>query len=382
MKFPVVIIIALFSCGLTFNEIVEQLANHPAVLALESQALAQRAAGQRLASWGDPLFKVANKNLVNIELAISQKFPLTAKYRLFDQAGKALQQKFSYNANHNKRLLIKRLWHTVITLRELTTSRIILEENRGWLTKALRISRQLYANAKLEQRAVLALQIRQSELDSQLSSNHRATQEQLAGLSYLLSEQVVSTVNNVPWSILTTNSSNNDPQQQALVAQLQAKTALAEAQKAARIGDLTVSASYMHNIKMSQPTIMLGVAIPLPLSAKTSATYKEALHERQQAELVLANYRRNKASDLLRHQQQIKRLTSELAILTKTTVPLAIDAKRLAFVSYKLAKASYHELLQSELKLQALLLQQTALQAKLAQVRLEYKFRNGERLDG
>ena len=382
MKFPVVTIIALLSCGLTFNEVVEQLANHPAVLALNSQALAQRATGQRLASWGDPIFKVANKNFVNIELALSQKFPLTSKYRLFGEVGNSLHQQFSYRAAHNKRLLIRQLWHIVIAIRELTTSRTILEENRGWLTKALRVSRQLYANAKLEQRAVLALQIRQSELDSQLSSNHRATQQQLADLSYLLPEKVVSGVTNVPWSILTTNNTNNDPQQQALVAQVQAKTASAKAQKAAQIGDLTVSASYMYDLEMSKSTIMLAVAIPLPISTKTSASYQEALHERQRAELVLANYRRNKASDLLAHQQQIKRLTSELAILTKTTVPLATDAKRLAFISYKLAKASYHELLQSELKLQALLLRQVALQAKLAQVRLEYKFRNGERLDG
>ena len=381
MKFQMVILIVLFCYGFTFAEVVERLANHPAVVAFDSQASAQLAASQRLASWGDPMLKVASKNLVNIELGVSQTIPLTSKYRSLSEMGKALHQKANHNAEHNKRLLVKRLWQIVIAMRELTTSRVILEENRGWLIKALRISRQLYANAKLEQRAVLALQIRQSELDSQLSSNHRATQEQLAGLSYLVSEQVVSIVAEIPWSILTTDNTSNDPQEQALVAQLQAKTASAEAQQAARIGDLTVSASYMHNIENSQSMIMLGVAIPLPLSAKTSATYQEALHQRQQAELILADYRRNKASELLRHQQQLKRLTGELTILTKTTVPLATDAKRLAFISYKLAKASYHELLQSELKLQALLLRQTALRAKLAQVQLEYKFRNGERLN-
>ena len=381
MKFSIVTIVALLCCGLTFNEVVERLANHPAVAALDSQASAQLAASQRLASWGDPMLKVVNKNFVNIELGVSQTLPLTSKYRLFGKVGKSLQQKASHNADHRKRLLVKQLWQLVITMRELTASRAILEENREWLVKALRISRQLYANAKVEQRAVLALQIRQSELDSQLSSNHRTLQEQLAGLSYLVSTQVMSVVTAVPWSILTTNNPSNDPQEQALVAQLQAKTASAKAQKAARLGDLTVSASYLHNIEMSQSTIMLGVAIPLPLSAKTSAAYQESLHEQQRAELLLANYRQNKASELLRYQQQIKRLASELTILTKTTVPLATDAKRLAFISYKLAKASYHELLQSELKLQALLLRQAALQAKLAQVQLEYKFRNGEQLN-
>ena len=381
MKFPIVTFIALFCSGLSFNEVVERLANHPAVIAFDSQASAQQAASQRLASWGDPMLKVAGKNLFTIELGVSQRFPLTSKYRLLGEVSKALQQKASHNAEHNKRLLVKRLWQIVITMRELTASRVILEENRGWLIKALRISQQLYANAKVEQRAVLALQIRQSELDSQLSSNHRAIQEQLANLSYLVSEQVGSIVDEIPWSILTINNAGNDPQEQALVAQLKAKTVSAEAQQAARIGDLTVSASYSHNIKISQSTMMLAVAMPLPLSAKTSASYQQALHERQRAELMLADYRRNKASELLRYQQQIKRLTSELTILTNTTVPLATDAKRLAFISYKLAKASYHELLQSELKLQALLLRQTSLRAKVAQARLEYKFRNGERLD-
>lgn len=381
MKFLVVTLIALFCSGLSFNEVVERLANHPAVTVFDSQASAQQAASQRLASWGDPLLKVANKNLVNIELGVSQTLPLTNKYRLLGEVSKALQQKASYNAKHNKRLLVKQLWQIVITSRELTASRAILEENRGWLVKALRISRQLYANGKVEQRAVLALQIRQSELDSQLSSNHRAIQEQLASLSYLVSEQVGSIVDEIPWTILTTNNISNDPQEQALVAQLRAKTVSTKAQQAALISDLTVSASYSHNIEMSQSTIMLGVAMPLPLSAKSSATYQQALHEQQRAELVLVDYRRNKASELLRYRQQIKRLASELTILTNTTVPLATDAKRLAFISYKLAKASYHELLQSELKLQALLLRQATLQAKLAQARLEYKFRNGERLD-
>ena len=394
MRTQLISVVALLTCGFTFREAVQSIDQHPAVVARQHQAQAVQHEGVEQRAWSEPVVKFNAKNLTpawlkgrttpmrGFDVGVMQKMPLTARYQHIDKAFAATERGIQAQAENHKRELLRALWQIVITTRQLRAAHKILQENRGWLRKTLKVAEQLYTNGKSTRRAVLDIQIREAEVRTALSNTEQTRHEQLAKQQYLTEQRTEIDPASIPWQLLSTGTSRgtHDYQEQALQHVVQAKHAQARAQRAARIPDLALAAAYRPNFDGQGSFFTFSVSVPLPVTARRRAAYAKSLQAQQQAELQLNAYRSFKNSELDFLQQRGAKITAELQILRDATQKFARDVRRLAFISYRHGDATYAELLQAELQLQNILLKQATLQAQLAATHLQHRYLKGATL--
>ena len=387
-------LVALSASGFTFREAVQSLAQHGAVIALQHRAQAVRHEGVRRSAWSEPVIKLNAKNLTQkwfegkttpmsgFDVGVMQKITLTERYQHLRGAFVAKEQSVQAQAEDHKRMLLQALWQILITERKLRAEHKILQENRVWLLKTIKVAEKLYTNGKSTRRAVLDIQIREAEVRTALSNKDHARHEQLAKLQYLTGQRTAIAPTSIPWQLLsnTTHRQTQDYREQALQHAVQAKTAQARAQRAARFPDLMLAAAYRPDFDGHGNFFTFSISVPLPVTASRRAAYAESLQAQQQAELQLNTFRSHKNSELDFLHQSSAKLTAELQILRNETQKFAHASRRLAFISYQHGNATYEELLQAELQLQNILLKQAALHAQLADIHLKHRYIKGATL--
>ena len=93
------------------------------------------------------------------------------------------------------------------------------------------------------------------------------------------------------------------------------------------------------------------------------------------------NYKRQKNRDISVLRKEIEKLLGELSILKEKTIKFARNSREITAKSYGLGNSTYVELLQSELKLQKILMNKVMLEAKRDIKRATLKYVKGEPLN-
>ncbi|MBK24583.1 MAG: hypothetical protein CME70_11365 [Halobacteriovorax sp.] len=391
-----IFVIPQFAHSYTFLEAVESIRKHESVGALESKSRALKEEGESRGSWGDPMLKIAAKNfpkdsleddetpMTGIEFGIAQKISLTTKYGNIEDAFLAFGESKKQESANKVQELIKSLWDILIENKKLGEEIGIIKENISWIKNILKVSKRLYANGKISQQALLDIQIRKSELEALLSNKEYGLKQQLDKLSYVLDFKNKSIVHkSIPWSIFKDKESETtDLKELSLQSRLMAKSKMLTAKKLAYVPDLTFSIGYTKrsNIDNKGDFVSAMVTFPLPLSSQKYSGHSQAVFEKTSAEKQLTNYRKFKRSEQERLIHQIDKLKEELNILKSRTLRFAENSRNITSKSYSLGDSTYIELLQSELKLQSLLLKRAKLDALILKTKAKYKYLIGEKL--
>lgn len=383
--------------ALTFKEAIERIENHEKVSALNHQSDAFKESARSQASWGDPMLKVAAKNfpvdsfkddqtpMTGIEVSLAQKIPLSSKRSHLENSALKMGESKKWESIYTKKSLHRLLWKHIISLKKFREHKAIIDENVQWITKIIAVSKNLYANGKVSQQAILDLQIRKSELRSQLVETKYSIESILGELGYLTGDTSSSIdLQTIPWKILAFEKSNEspDPREQSLTLALDAKDAMLNAKNSAFIPDLTVGVGYTKrsNIDGNGDFVTIMAQVPIPVSERRGAEYEQVSFDRKATEQRLLDYRKKKKSALSSLEIRDKRFSSEIYILKTESINFAKNARKITAKAYELGTATYVALLQSELKLQKLLLKDSSLTAMKRLNSLEYKFILGENL--
>ena len=392
-----ILVISLFTLNvfcMTFNEAINILEKHESIdsIKYKSKALGEQA--DLKGSWGDPMFKIAAKNfpkdslerdqtpMTGIEFGLSQKISLTTKYGVMANAFDSLSKAYEYEADDKKQALTKGMWDILIFKRKITEELDILKENDAWISKILKVSKRLYSTGKTSQQALLDIQIRKSEIERELINKKYELESLDDRLHYLIGTSNIET-NSIPWTILNEVSKNvNDNRELSLKEKLKAKDFSLNTSKLNYIPDVTVSVGYTKRSDIDGNGDFLGASLsfPLPFSGEKYSKHAQAVNEKVEAVKRYENYKKEKKRDIAILQKDIKMLLSELDIINKKTIKFAMNSREITAKSYGLGNSSYVELLQSELKLQKILMHKVMLEATRDIKRATLKYVKGEPL--
>jgi len=376
--------------AISFNDAIKSLATHESVESMIGNSKATFERGDKEGSWGDPEFKVAAKNLPQssqaldelpvsgIEYSISQKIALTTKYGNIEDSFKALSKAYGFDAQDKKEQLAKVFWEVLIIKRRVVKELTILNENKSWFTKILRVTKKLYANGKSSQQALLDIQIRKSEIESKISNKNFELAQIDDKLDFLIGTSKIDS-KSIPWKQLnkvTKDVGVIDNKELSLKEKLKSKELKLTASKMNYVPDLTVSLGYTKRSFDDELGDYVGASIsfPLPFSSEKYSVHGQAVHERFAVAKNYELYKRSKKRDVSIIRREISKLETELSILKKKTISFAQNSRSITSKSYGLGRSSYVEVLQSELKLQKILIHQLTLESKrdIKKVTLKY----------
>lgn len=389
----------------SFHEAIDNLGHHPSLQPVKTQVLLFKEQGKAAESWGRPVLKASARNLIGermsslqnasssvmspatmmrlFEVQISQKFPLTSIYRKKKQAYRYKREAQNHTFEDQKRKLIKGLWVVLITSRRLKEEIQILQENLDWIASNIAISEKLYTSGVISQQALLAMQIRKSELEATLQSKQFELKKQDEQWQYLVDLKGALDPSSIPWNFLEVKAIRQDlkdHQELALKANIQARNFKAKAAKLAKIPDMTFSVSYTRILRSREDFISAGISLPLPFSRKQSALQRaEELQKRKGLE-HLEDYRRSKKNQKQQLSHSMQQHLAEIRIIDQGAIPFAKNAKEITSKSYSSGQADYKTLLESEFQLQKLLLKRSWLKAQLATNQISYKYLIGDDL--
>lgn len=381
--------------AITFSEAIALIDKHESVLQKSGKSRAVKEMAKSAGSWGDPQFKIAAKNfpqdnirddqtpMTGIEFGVSTKVALTTKFGNLRQAMESTAESFNFSSDDQKQSLYKILWETLISKRKIEQEIKILKENSQWIAKILRISKKLYANGKTGQQAVLDIEIRKSEIESSLSTKSFEKAQIKDRLVYLVGHPKIND-NSVPWKILLSHTKAKDYRELALKKEIQATEKRLTAARLNYIPDLTVSLGVTKraNIDGNGDFVSAAVSFPLPFSGDKYAKNESAVQHKYSAIKKHEHYKRSKERTVAILKKEIASLEGELSILESKTIKFANNSRSITSKSYRYGGASYIELLQSELKLQEILMRKVMLVALRDQRRVTLKYTLGENLDG
>lgn len=397
MKYLVVLFLisSVDASAITFEEAIKVLNKHESVdsVNFKSKALSEEA--ELKGSWGDPKFKIAAKNfpkdslkddqtpMTGIEFGVSQKIALTTKYGNIEDAFKSLSNAYQFEADDKKEALTKAFWEILIIKRKVSEELEILKENNTWISKILKVSKRLYSTGKTSQQALLDIQIRKSEIESELNNKKYELSQIDDRLKYLIGTSDVEETS-IPWKSLKTSSDKlKDNKELSLKEKLKAKDLALTASKQNYVPDLTVSLGYTKRSNIDGNGDFVGAAIsfPLPFSGEKYSKHGQAVQEKYMAVKNFENYKRQKNRDISVLNKEIDKLLGELSILKEKTIKFARNSREITAKSYGLGNSTYVELLQSELKLQRILMHKVMLEAKRDIKRATLKYVKGESLN-
>lgn len=393
-------LIILLSCStfaFTFNEAVEELKNHNSLQAMKGSAKSLLEKSQKQASWGDPMFKIAAKNLPvdslkfdqtpmsGLEFGIGQKIALSNKYGKAGESQSAQAKSINYSAMDLEQALTKNLWANLIEYKRINNELDILKENLSWISKMLKVSKKLYSNGRITQQALLDIQIRKSEVESEISNKNFEIKQNKSQLKYLVGNKALNfNYKSVPWKLLDNNKNESkDYRLSSLKENLKAKEYSLEQSKLAYIPDITVSVGYTirsDEVDNNGDFIGAQITFPIPVSDDKSGAKGEAVANRYVAFKQLDDYKLKKSRDIEVIKDDIAKLNAELRIISRKSVNFAQNSRSITSKSYGLGNSTYVELLQSEIRLQKILLKKVALESKLSMRKVDLKYTLGESL--
>ena len=381
--------------AITFNEAVDILQKHESIETIvgKSKSIAEEAASK--GSWSDPIFKIAAKNfpkdslaqdqtpMAGIEFSVSQKIPLTTKYRNIEGAFSSLSRAYRYEANDKREALTKSLWELLILKRKITEELKILNENDTWISKTLRVSKKLYANGKISQPDILDIQIRRSEIKIKISNKSFELSQINDKFNYLIGRTDIED-RSIPWSVLKKSSMNSvDNRALSLKEKLNATKFGLIASKLNYVPDLTFSLGITKrsNIDNNGDLVAASVGLPLPFFGEKYSNHGKAVQEKYIAAKNYESYKKSKSKDVAILEKEIQKLINEISILKNKTIKFAMNSRLITAKSYGLGNSSYVDLLQRELTLQKILLHKTMLEAQRDIKRTTLKYVLGESLN-
>ncbi|ATH07948.1 hypothetical protein BIY24_08285 [Halobacteriovorax marinus] len=395
-KYALILLFTLNAYGTSFNEALEMLSEHQSVKSMLSLSKSSYAKGDGQNSWGDPVLKIAAKNLPEdslkrdqspmsgIETSISQKIALTTKYSNMGDSIRAKAKAIEYSALDVGRELKVSLWNIVILERKLKEEREILKENFDWLNKIIKVTKKLYVNGKVSGQALLEIQIRKSEVEMKLSKVDYDLLKLTKSLEYLLGEGNGGIdAQTIPWKILKTTSEDDfDYKALALKEKLSAEKLALSASRKNFIPDVTISVGHTKraNIDGKGDFVSGAISFSIPISSKKYAYKREQSSLHQSALFEYRNYQDSKKRDSEQLEIEYKKIKKDLEILNSKTINFAKDSRAITSKSYGLGNSSYVELLQSELKLQELLMLKSDLLSKRDSIKVQLKYKRGEKL--
>lgn len=401
MKNKIIIILSITFLSInvsamSFIEIVNNFNSHESIESMTRMALATEKGAEVESSWGDPMFKIAAKNfpvdsldnditpMTGMEIGVSQKIALTTKYSNIKDSLYSKSESIKFKAKNKKEALVKFLWEIVILKKKTLAEISIFKENLSWVNKILKVSKRLYANGKTSQQAILDIQIRKSEIESSLSNKKYEILQLEDKLLYLTrSESDQLDYSTIPWKVLTSKKENiNDFKELALKEEVKSKEFNLSASKLNYVPDLTVAVSYTKrsNIDSNGDFVGATISFPLPFSGKKYASQSKAVEEKYSVVKSLEDYKRQKTKNSSILTRELKKLQAEIIILTNKTIKYANNSRIITSKSYGFGNSTYVELLQSELKLQRILLKKVMLVAKRDIKKITLKYILGESL--
>jgi outer membrane protein TolC len=258
----------------------------------------------------------------------------------------------------------------------------IYKENYSWVSKILKVTKKLYSNGSTSQQAMLEIQVRKSELNSSVKSAEFDIESVNERMSYLVGDSQTD-IKNIPWQILEKVTKTIDHREESMKFILDSTQASYKSSSRNLIPDVTLSFGYTKrsDIDDNGDFVSASIAIPIPISSKKYAKQKVALIQSIRADINLANYRKNKMSMERSLKSKSRKFESELSILKGQSIKYAESSRAITSKSYGLGEASYIELLQSEIKLQALRLKSNMLTSVYRKTRVELKLLRGEYLN-
>lgn len=379
----------------SFQEALERLNSHESIQAIMHLSQATKEEATLKGSWGDPHFKVAAKNfpknsfkddetaMTGVEIGLAQKISLTTKYGNIEKAFSSMAMAYHYDANDKKQALARGLWEILILQRKTSEELAILSDNQTWILKILKVSKRLYSTGKTSQQALLDIQIRNAEIESELNNKKYELEQIDDRLTYLIGSSKIA-ADTIPWTKLSHETNKlQDYRDLSLQEKLKAKELALNASRLNYIPDVTFSIGYTKRANIDGKGDFVGAAInfPLPFSAVKYSQHGKATEEKFQAHKNYENYKKQKQRDTSLLSREIEKLTSELNILNEKTLKFAKNSREITAKSYKLGNSSYVELLQSELKLQKILMNKVMLEAMRDIKRASLKYLKGEALN-
>jgi outer membrane protein TolC len=382
--------------AVSFDEAIKLIESHDQVESIKYRAKMIKAQGEVNSSWGDPMLKIAASNfpvdsltddetpMTGIEFGISQTIPLTTKYGNIEHSYNKLSDVEKFNALSVERQLKSELWKIAITKKKIIEETKIFKENASWLKNNIKTSKRLYSNGKISQEALLDLEIRKSEVDAQISNKIFDLKEIESNLIFLIGREDTLDISKTPWHLLKKKTNENvDPTQQALESKLKSSEFLVRASKLNYVPDITIGASYRkrQDLDNNGDFVSASVSFPLPFSDKRYASNNSAVNDKYSAHKLLKNYKVKKSSTLRKIDFSISKIRAELEIINSKTIRYAENSRKVTSKAYALGEGTYVGLLQSELKLQNLMLRREEMKEKIALLRLENKLIRGEKLN-
>lgn len=386
---------AINSNAISFTDAVKKLRQHESIDVVKNISKATEFEADIKSSWGDPKFKITAKNfpvetlkndqspMTGLEFGIGQKIPLTSKYSNVEESLRSLSKSYQYDAQDKSEYLLKNFWEILITRRQMEDEKNILKENFSWLDKILKVSKKLYTNGKISQQALLDLQIRRSEIESLLNNKSYDLDKLNDNLNYLLQSESNVDIKSIPWRVLNTHHKKVvDNREKSLFQKLKSKELGLKASRLNYIPDMTVSIGYTkrENIDGLGDFVGASLSFPLPFSGEKYSGVDKAIHEKYSAKKSLDNYKRAKRRDISLLKKEISKLERDLHIISSKTIKFARNSRLITSKSYGIGNSTYVELLQSELKLQEILLKKTMLISNRDIQKITLKYVLGESL--
>lgn len=379
----------------SFKSAIEKIRDHEALLQLKSKADALIEEGNMKGSWGDPKLKISIKNLPvrslkanespmsGIEFGLSQKIPITTKYNNIKRSIYSLSNAQKFERKNKEESLKKDLWSIVIVKRSLKQELKILKESFIWINNIIKVSKKLYSTGKISQQALLEIEIRRTEIERGISNNKFETLKTADQLKYLISKNEID-MNSIPWKILNEKENKNKDYKELFFKEMiKAKELSVFSSYLDLIPDLVLSTGFTKrsNLDGKGDFVSASVSFTLPFSTKK---YSKKNKEAKAQEVVLnayKNYKKLKRTKLLSIEKETKKLKEELKILNNKTIYFAKSMRSITSKSYGIGNSSYSELLNSELKLQKILMHKVMLEARVAKNQVKLKYIKGEDLN-
>ncbi len=389
----------------SFEDAIKYIETHETVLALKDKADSVVAQSYIDGSWGDPVFSVMAKNyprsldggvsmMTGIDFSIRQKVALTNRYRNIKKSLLYQSNSLKHEALDQKQILIKVLWETLVQKKQIEEEIKIFKENLIWITKILEVSNKLYANGTISSQAILDVQIRKSEIDILITNKEFEILKIADKLKYLTGSNSIKE-DTIPWNILDRPGGSDDNENKkedsdesqnenkdaevkykldhkgkSYLARRASKNLLLKATKKGFLPDLSISAVYTKRQDEDFVGLSVGLALPFVTHRKVS----KALSEKSLLERKYRDYKNKRKLEIVLAKTELSKIQKELSILSDKTIKFATDLRNITAKSYSLGSSSYTELLQSELKLQQMLLKQIMLEAKSKLTKVELRY--------
>lgn len=382
-----------------FQEIMGMLDSHELVSAQLEHANSIAEESRKEGSWGDPMLNVAAVNfpretlnqdasmMTGIRFGLSQNVSLSGKYGVIQDSLAEMANSQRASGLQLKRNFARSIWEVAAEKERLVKVEAILKENLAWIKSNLKVTKRLYATGKVPQQAVLDIQMRKSQLESDLGNVAFSLKSLTQELGNLLSNESEIELNlkSVPWAYLNKwkkAQADKDYKEKELAHQLKASDLMVSAKNRNYVPDIQVGVNYTkrNNIDGLGDFVGASITIPIPTSSKRYADKSQALLKKVAAEKRYRNYKITKGKILRKVELEILDYENQLSILEKQTLKFAKSSRDVTARSYARGGADYLELLRSELQYQKELVKKVNIESMLKKKKVGYLFLKGDSL--